>query len=316
MNIKLLIAVATMSLAGPAFADGGAVIDGARLDVYDDLQRTDTHVASDSVGPIKQSFANRSGAVASSADYGSLSTGGTQKLLSLRDGQSAFSSQTFSRWIDTVSTAPDKSNPFFSFHVTTSLAATQTGFSGTKGGGFSDWSVKFDNGAHQTGLRGHYVVNDGSKTAPKPFWYVESFGDLVSYYGGVGSGTAIPVGDQAFVIGFSLASSDWTVVASTSCGAYMNSFRIADALSTKCSVGLKWDGGFAAPFAGGPNVPDFSFQGASGYAYATPYDPPAVGAFRAASSAAAVPEPASWAMMIAGFGLVGAAVRRRGPVAA
>ena len=40
--------------------------------------------------------------------------------------------------------------------------------------------------------------------------------------------------------------------------------------------------------------------------YASPFSPaPAV------DTIAAVPEPASWALMIAGFGLVGAAARRR-----
>jgi len=34
-------------------------------------------------------------------------------------------------------------------------------------------------------------------------------------------------------------------------------------------------------------------------------------AFRSATVTGAVPEPATWAMMIAGFGLVGGAMRRR-----
>ena len=38
--------------------------------------------------------------------------------------------------------------------------------------------------------------------------------------------------------------------------------------------------------------------------------PPAV-VIEAPASVGAVPEPASWAMMVAGFGLVGGAVRRR-----
>ncbi len=41
-----------------------------------------------------------------------------------------------------------------------------------------------------------------------------------------------------------------------------------------------------------------------------------VGALNSASVGGAVPEPATWAMLIAGFGLVGAAVRRRAAVAA
>ena len=41
-----------------------------------------------------------------------------------------------------------------------------------------------------------------------------------------------------------------------------------------------------------------------------PVSPPAV-VIEAPASVGAVPEPASWAMMVAGFGLVGGAVRRR-----
>lgn len=42
-----------------------------------------------------------------------------------------------------------------------------------------------------------------------------------------------------------------------------------------------------------------------------PVTPPAVVFEEPSTPAAAVPEPASWAMMIAGFGLVGGALRRR-----
>ncbi len=41
-----------------------------------------------------------------------------------------------------------------------------------------------------------------------------------------------------------------------------------------------------------------------------PVSPPTV-VIEAPASVGAVPEPASWAMMVAGFGLVGGAVRRR-----
>ncbi len=41
-----------------------------------------------------------------------------------------------------------------------------------------------------------------------------------------------------------------------------------------------------------------------------PVTPPAV-VFEEPANVGAVPEPASWAMMVAGFGLVGGAVRRR-----
>jgi hypothetical protein len=56
--------------------------------------------------------------------------------------------------------------------------------------------------------------------------------------------------------------------------------------------------------AGGSNYTTFAGPG-----YATAFMDPIV------SFSAGVPEPASWAMMIAGFGLVGAAARRRRTVA-
>jgi PEP-CTERM putative exosortase interaction domain len=49
----------------------------------------------------------------------------------------------------------------------------------------------------------------------------------------------------------------------------------------------------------------------SNYAEGTIYDPYASGLSEVRFNSAPVPEPATWAMMIAGFGLAGAAMRRR-----
>jgi hypothetical protein len=62
-----------------------------------------------------------------------------------------------------------------------------------------------------------------------------------------------------------------------------------------------------------PDISVFYFDGST-FRYAG-YVEPGPG-FHVLGTAAAVPEPASWALLIAGFGLTGAAMRRRARVAA
>jgi hypothetical protein len=79
------------------------------------------------------------------------------------------------------------------------------------------------------------------------------------------------------------------------------------------SLGTFTPGGTLSGFAAGPALLTVSFtqtfqQGPNAGAFST-QSPTISGSFTLSS--AAVPEPASWAMLIAGFGLVGVAARRR-----
>ena len=101
-------------------------------------------------------------------------------------------------------------------------------------------------------------------------------------------------------------------------GLHANAFNPADPLATAVIYGDDFDnqdGGFFVNLSTSVQY----------FAVATSYSAGSVGAYTLSfygpgdviltSTAGAVPEPASWAMMITGFGLVGAAARRRGAAA-
>ena len=114
----------------------------------------------------------------------------------------------------------------------------------------------------------------------------------------------------------------------TSAGAYIgfSDPLLAKGFSLRYSFGffnnLKYSGGI---YAGGESIPSFEFMVGK---YDTPLDPnlepgtysddPGTftdfdlsGMMNAEMNTAAVPEPASWAMLVAGFGVMGGAMRRR-----
>jgi len=78
-------------------------------------------------------------------------------------------------------------------------------------------------------------------------------------------------------------------------------------LSDGSSVSGDYDGASGAGFLGflGEGVTSATISSADDFA---------IGDFYTTVAAGAVPEPAAWAMMIAGFGLVGASLRRRKPL--
>lgn len=95
-----------------------------------------------------------------------------------------------------------------------------------------------------------------------------------------------------------------TVTITQSCGVNARTYKPGDTSSAGCDYShtITWGGISQVLDATNTPVASFTATGSGGTNYALPIS--------------AVPEPASWAMMLAGFGLMGAALRRQRRVAA
>ncbi|WP_416907059.1 MAG: PEPxxWA-CTERM sorting domain-containing protein [Polymorphobacter sp.] len=122
-----------------------------------------------------------------------------------------------------------------------------------------------------------------------------------------------PIGGQIWDIDGTSASNteQWRVDARNSSGALLGSVLspLGNTNGLSSLDGLPWSFGFdeTSPFLGQIARLDFVFTGGKSTGLGVAFDNFASGT----GPDAPVPEPASWAMLIAGFGLVGAAARRR-----
>lgn len=86
---------------------------------------------------------------------------------------------------------------------------------------------------------------------------------------------------------------------------------IADNTLTETSSGAITPGVIALSFEGGPGALFAHPQDNAAYAFEGTYDIDSFTVTRDSANASPTPEPASWAMLVAGFGVVGASIRRR-----
>ncbi|OSZ69289.1 hypothetical protein CAP39_10625 [Sphingomonas sp. IBVSS1] len=104
--------------------------------------------------------------------------------------------------------------------------------------------------------------------------------------------------DWKFRVGF---SDKRKITATMGCLSYVSDFNAGSNNAVSCNLGNSFDWvGITFTDENGDPVTTDPITSASGQNYNVAFSP-----------MPAVPEPASWAMMIAGFGLIGAVARRR-----
>ncbi len=103
--------------------------------------------------------------------------------------------------------------------------------------------------------------------------------------------------DDIYLLNISFISGHaFTLVGSVGCGSSAATDALSPIISGDCSISQQWKGLRAVVDNGGHQITAFTTSG-SGFNYG--------------SFTPGVPEPESWAMLIAGFGLTGAVMRRR-----
>jgi hypothetical protein len=152
-----------------------------------------------------------------------------------------------------------------------------------------------------TGIGWDYLNNQIALTTQL---YEESVLNGGPATGGFTPGASL-FGNHDWTFGFD-ASQPWSVTVTMGCMAYVSDSVDGSNNAVDCDLGhtFTWQGvSFASP--GGQPLPGVTVQSLSGQNYSQPYAP-----------LPPVPEPAQWALLIAGFGLAGAVARRRRALAA
>ena len=302
-------------------------VSGASLTVTTERYLATPVHQTEYAGPITLANSGRGGSLSATADYGRLKTVANQKVFSTVDGSHNSLATSFSEaqasFYDQFSVhlkgGLTTALILFKFDISSALTAKTSGFANAAGKSFAQWEVDILDGPNfqYLGLQGNYRVDDKPSGPP-----VASY-DTQVLLGGLGGGGTLPGGSgipgtQSIIFGIYMTSDRvYDITGATRCGAVLQSYRIADAVGTTCALGLTWTGlyGITGPDGSGldPSQYDY-FAGPSGYDYTQPYYPAV--ALRSGLDIAAVPEPASWALMIAGFGVVGGALRTRRAAAA
>ena len=283
-----------------------------------------TFTYTDYVGPIAAIQTNRGGKFSGSADYGQVSAARSGTVTSRVDAKTSRSASGNARWDDVVTVATSTGEYVrAAFRVDVALPNIQLSTSGygtsTADAGFA-WSVGFDTAAGSLSgvANGAKFYTDTPLTTPlyKTALFANSSGfDSGALYGvgaSVKSLGTLRTGFQSYEVSAGFRPGTYHFFGAVGCYVFQTSFRVGDSASANCGTGtLEWGGlTGVTKYYGTPTTATVSFEGASGYDYTQPFSQPA--AFgNAGAGVAAVPEPASWALMIAGFGLVGAMARRR-----
>lgn len=319
--------------AAPALA-----IEGASLG-FSTFSPIDAPLSYESfAGPISMSHSNRTMSVRGRMDYGFARVSGSQRLTSLSDGRSERAAIALATWRDEVMVSlsvPDAQIGFYLDVAIPTPKLTVTGYRGAFadmiGAGFVEFQTESRvDGSTLQGIaevrtttrdtplgapvsRTEITALDGN-SEPEPAAGTYEFGFQTSIVG-LGS---VRSGFDRYLVKASFRDGAYLFTGSAGCANVLTSFRIGDVARGSCgSTIIEW-GGLAGIFdrVSGTAIEGATvgFESVSGYDYSQAFTLMAPTASRMPDFAGrmpAVPEPATWSMLIAGFGMVGAAMRNR-----
>jgi PEP-CTERM motif len=312
--------------AAPAVAETGAV-----LGITISAPNTAPLAYSDFAGPIGLRQTGRTGSAQVTVDYGNNRVSATRRFVAVTDGITTARATVSGGWSDTVTvnlTGASQARLGFYIDVAVpSLAAAAAGFRNNSAFTTTEALIRLSTFVSGRPLSTEAVVQrrvqDTPITAP-----VTSGGNFAfnpvglpvgeyNLFTTIASVAPARPGFERFLVSSLFQNGEYSLSGRLRCDMDALFFRIGDTATGRCDSALEWGGLASITSASGKILPGVTASaiGVSGFNYVDAFGTTGKDGFGSAL-AGTVPEPASWAMMILGFGMTGSALRSRRAIVA